>query len=166
MHDQSRVHSMSLQQKTKPIKFIRMSSPQLRMSKTDDIDAEKTSPLYGFIGGLGTAAALVVDYSLYVVRTTGCNLVPKYSIEGLLLEQAASVALVFGIFAWSVSTKIKTGNGLPAGPAGLLGGAEGLSFLTAVGGLVVVTLNVAEYGGLTAGAICAGLEVSKPLGFM
>ena len=35
----------------------------------------------------------------------------------------------------SLATKVKTGSGLPAGPGGLLGAAEGLSFLAIVVGL-------------------------------
>ena len=34
------------------------------------------------------------------------------------------------------------------GPAGLLGAAEGVSYLTAVGGIVVFILNFLQYGGL------------------
>ena len=35
---------------------------------------------------------------------------------------------------------------LPAGPGGLLGAAEGLSFLTAVAGLAVLGFQLADYG--------------------
>ena len=38
------------------------------------------------------------------------------------------------------------GSGLPAGPAGLLGAAEGLSFLAIAVGLVVLVLQVTNYG--------------------
>jgi hypothetical protein len=38
------------------------------------------------------------------------------------------------------------GSGLPAGPGGLLGAAEGLSFLAIVAGLVVLALQVTNYG--------------------
>lgn len=37
---------------------------------------------------------------------------------------------VYGIVAWSLYTKVSTGTGLPAGPSGLLGAVEGLSYLT------------------------------------
>ena len=40
-----------------------------------------------------------------------------------------SYLLILGLIGWSVSTKVKTGSGLPAGPAGVLGAAEGLSYL-------------------------------------
>ena len=33
--------------------------------------------------------------------------------------------------------KVRTGSGLPAGPAGVIGAAEGLSFLVVLGGIVV-----------------------------
>ena len=38
------------------------------------------------------------------------------------------------------------GSGLPSGPSGLLGAAEGLSFLAIVVGLVVLALQVTHYG--------------------
>ncbi len=41
---------------------------------------------------------------------------------------------VLGIIAWSVYTKSKTGSGLPAGPAGLLGAVEGVSYLSLLAG--------------------------------
>lgn len=42
----------------------------------------------------------------------------------------------------------KTGSGLPAGPAGLLGAVEGFSYLSLLAGLVVFGLQVAEKGSL------------------
>lgn len=47
---------------------------------------------------------------------------------------------------YSLFTKVKTGSGLPAGPAGVLGAAEGLSFLAVLAGLVVLGFQVSEYG--------------------
>jgi hypothetical protein len=41
---------------------------------------------------------------------------------------------------------ISQGSGLPAGPGGLLGAAEGLSFLAILAGLVVLVLQVTDYG--------------------
>lgn len=41
---------------------------------------------------------------------------------------------------------ILQGSGLPAGPGGLLGAAEGLSFLAILAGLVVLVLQVTDYG--------------------
>ena len=38
------------------------------------------------------------------------------------------------------------GSGLPAGPAGLLGAAEGLSFLAIAAGLVVLVAQLTNYG--------------------
>ena len=42
----------------------------------------------------------------------------------------------------------KTGSGLPAGPAGLLGAVEGFSYLSLLAGLVVFGLQLAEKGSL------------------
>lgn len=48
--------------------------------------------------------------------------------------EGISYLVVLGIIAWSISTKVKTGSGLPAGPNGLLGAVEGISYLSLLGG--------------------------------
>ena len=48
--------------------------------------------------------------------------------------EGISYLVVLGIIAWSVATKVKTGSGLPAGPSGLLGAVEGVSYLSLLGG--------------------------------
>lgn len=53
-----------------------------------------------------------------------------------------------GIVVWSIVTKVRTGSGLPAGPFGLLGAAEGLAYLTLVGIVVVFGLQIYETGSL------------------
>jgi len=142
----------------------RHSFSSLRMAK--EKDPSTTNASFGFIGGIGCAANLVLDYSLYVLQTTGCNVVPKDSVETLIAEQGVSLVGIIGLFAWSLVTKKQTGTGLPSGPAGLLGAAEGLTFLTVLAGIVVAAINIATYGGLTAGDACADLTYTKALGFM
>lgn len=44
--------------------------------------------------------------------------------------------------------QVKTGSGLPAGPAGLLGAVEGFSYLSLLAGIVVFGLQLAEKGSL------------------
>ena len=141
-----------------------MVRKQLIKQRLNDED-QSTSAVAGFTGALGVGANLVSSYSLYFLRTTGCNFVPKYGIEGLQLEQGTSFAIILGIFIWSALTKLKTGGGLPAGPAGLLGAAEGLSYLTIVGSIIVVGLNFAEFGGFTK-SICDATEYTKPFSFI
>lgn len=51
-----------------------------------------------------------------------------------VIHAACAAQVVVGIVAWSIYTKATTGKGLPAGPNGLLGAAEGLSFLSFLGG--------------------------------
>lgn len=53
------------------------------------------------------------------------------------------VQVVIGLVGWSAYTKVQTGGGLPAGPSGLLGGAEGLSYLALFAGIIVFALNAA-----------------------
>ena len=60
------------------------------------------------------------------------------------MSYLAPLALV----AWSLLTKARTGAGLPAGPAGLLGAAEGVSYLSLLAIAVVFGLQVADVGGL------------------
>ena len=99
----------------------------------------------GPIGAAGVVSNVICDYSLYVLKTTGCGLPPgPFGLEGA--AEGISYLLVVGLFGWSLFTKIKTGSGLPAGPGGLLGAAEGLSFLTILGGIVIAALNLSEYG--------------------
>lgn len=38
--------------------------------------------------------------------------------------------MVLAIIGWSIYTKVSTGTGLPAGPSGLLGAVEGVSYLS------------------------------------
>lgn len=48
--------------------------------------------------------------------------------------------------AWSAFSKVTTGSGLPAGKMGLLGAAEGLSYVAFGLGLVLLWLQVTEVG--------------------
>jgi hypothetical protein len=97
------------------------------------------------LGVTGTIAALVTLYSESVLKTTGCGLpAGPFGLVGGV--EGLSYLGVTGIAAYSLYTKIKTGSGLPAGPKGLLGAAEGLSYLAIVAGLVVLALQVSNYG--------------------
>ena len=48
--------------------------------------------------------------------------------------EGISYLVVLGLVAWSAATKASTGSGLPAGPFGLLGASEGVSYLSLLGG--------------------------------
>ena len=61
------------------------------------------------------------------------------------LAEGLSYISVVGIGGFSLFTKIKQGRGLPAGPGGLLGAAEGLSFVAIFVGLVVLTFQILDY---------------------
>ena len=97
------------------------------------------------LGVAGTISSLIVFISEYTLATTGCGLpAGPFGLYGL--AEGISYLGVVGIGGYSAFTKIKTGSGLPAGPAGVLGAAEGLSFLAIVAGLVVLALQVTNYG--------------------
>lgn len=48
----------------------------------------------------------------------------------------------------SRAAQVRTGSGLPAGPSGLLGAVEGLSYLTLVASIAAFTLTFLEKGSL------------------
>ena len=97
------------------------------------------------LGTVGTLMPMVVFVSEFTLKTTGCGL-PAGPLGIYGLVEGLSYLGVVGIVSLSVVTKIKTGAGLPAGPYGLLGAAEGLSFLAILPGLVVLILQVTNYG--------------------
>ncbi len=65
---------------------------------------------------------------------------PQGALEGV------SYLVVVAYVSTSLRRKISTGSGLPAGPSGLLGAAEGLSFASVLGGLVVLALLILDKG--------------------
>lgn len=129
-------NAASLTRKSRGRQDIRMNSQE----ELSVADSDAT-----IIGATGVISNIIVDYSLYVLKSTGCGLPPgPFGLEGL--AEGVSYLAVVGIFGWSALTKIKTGSGLPAGPAGLLGAAEGLTYLSILGGIVIAILNYFDYG--------------------
>jgi len=55
--------------------------------------------------------------------------------------EGVSYLAVLAIIGWSVYTKVSTGSGLPAGPSGLLGAAEGFSYLALLGAIVAFAVK-------------------------
>ena len=62
--------------------------------------------------------------------------------------EGVSYLVVAGIVGWSLTTKVRTGSGLPAGPYGLLGAAEGVAYLTVVAIAAVFGLQFFQQGSL------------------
>ena len=81
------------------------------MSDKDIVDDGKTNPSFGFIGGLAVAGNFCLDYSLYILKSTGCPIPPspKYGEDTLIAEQALSVIIVLGVLIYSVIVKKNTG---------------------------------------------------------
>jgi hypothetical protein len=97
------------------------------------------------VGVLGSTAAIVMMYSEYVLKTTGCGL-PAGPAGLLGALEGISYLTVLALVAYSAYNKLRTGSGLPAGPAGILGAAEGLGYLAVVIGVFVLISQVADYG--------------------
>ena len=97
------------------------------------------------IGAGGTVASIVMLYSEYVLSQTGCGLPagPMGVVGGV---EGLSYLSVVGLVAYSLFLKFTTGSGLPAGKYGLLGLAEGLAFVGVAVGIVVLGLQLSNYG--------------------
>lgn len=65
-------------------------------------------------------------------------------LNDVAIAEGVSYLVIVGIVAWSLYTKVKTGSGLPVGPSGLLGAAEGFSYLSLVVGIIVAGLQAAS----------------------
>ena len=55
--------------------------------------------------------------------------------------EGVSYLAILAIIGWSAYTKATTGSGLPAGPSGLLGAAEGFSDLALLSGTVAFAVK-------------------------
>lgn len=78
---------------------------QLKMTAS-----ENDSKLYTSVGATGLVANAVCDYSLYVLKTTGCGL-PAGPFGLIGAAEGVSYLTVVGILGWSLFTKVKTGSG-------------------------------------------------------
>jgi len=93
----------------------------------------------------GILFSLVMLYSEYTLKNTGCGLpAGKFGFVGFI--EGISYLAVVSLVALSSFSKITTGNGLPQGPGGILGIAEGLAYLAVAFGLVVLGLQITDYG--------------------
>ena len=90
--------------------------------------------------------SLVVCWSDYVLATTGSGLPVGEGVVGALPGAAEGLGYLacLGVVGWSALTKKETGAGLPAGPGGLVGGAEGLSWLAMAGAAVAFAAKAAQ----------------------
>ena len=97
------------------------------------------------VGSVGTVSSLIVLYSEYTLKTTGCGLpAGPGGIIGAL--EGISYLAIVALAGLSVTKKLSTGSGLPAGPFGILGAGEGLSFLAIFVGFIVLAFQVLDYG--------------------
>lgn len=95
----------------------------------DSSDAtDAPTPLVA-IAAIAIPFELLTFYSEYTVVTTGEGL--QGDVLGGL--EGIGYLLVLAMVALSIKSKVSTGSGLPAGPGGVVGASEGLSFLAALG---------------------------------
>lgn len=99
----------------------------------------------GFLAPLGLVASIIMLYSEFVLSQTGCGL-PAGPAGLVGATEGLSYLTVLLIVSLSIYSKVTTGKGLPPGPNALLGGAEGLSFLAVAAGLVVLVLQITNFG--------------------
>jgi hypothetical protein len=59
---------------------------------------------------------------------------PQCCVYVCVHAEGISYLVIVATVAYSLYTKVQTGKGLPAGPAGLLGAVEGFSYLSLLGG--------------------------------
>ena len=73
--------------------------------------SESDDKLYTTLGATWLVANAICDYSLYVLKTTGCGL-PAGPFGLVGAAEGVSYLSVVGILGWSLFTKVKTGSGM------------------------------------------------------
>lgn len=103
----------------------------LRTARFAESAAEDSVEISGFSGFIVGLAFL--PYTFYALLTA-FNVVRGDSFEfGPYGLELISCLVTIGLVLWSLGSFLQRGRGLPAGPLGLLGLSEGLSYLAALG---------------------------------
>lgn len=103
----SHASSLSSSSQLKPTSFMTSKGLILRSSPSDDEWNELSESDQILLGSLGTFAAIVVGYSEFTLKTTGCGLpAGPFGIYGLI--EGLSYLGVTGIAAYATVTKVKT----------------------------------------------------------
>lgn len=97
-----------------------------RAAASDDVPAPTLA-----LAATSLPASGILLWSAYTKATTGEGL------QGDLLGglEGVSYLIVPALIALSIKTKVDTGSGLPAGPGGLVGAAEGIAYLALTAGI-------------------------------
>jgi hypothetical protein len=91
-------------------------------------------------GAVPVFRLLIKDHVLFICDNVSCMFHGNERIHGI--AEGISYLVVVATVAYSLYVKVSTGKGLPAGPSGLLGAVEGLSYLALVGGLAAFGVSV------------------------
>eukprot|EP00929_Paragymnodinium_shiwhaense_P121570 TRINITY_DN93844_c0_g1_i1.p1 TRINITY_DN93844_c0_g1~~TRINITY_DN93844_c0_g1_i1.p1 ORF type:complete len:199 (-),score=37.19 TRINITY_DN93844_c0_g1_i1:151-747(-) len=94
------------------------------------------------LGGAGIFASLVVAWSEYTLKTTGCGL-PAGPLGLLGATEGISYLVVVGLLAYAVYSKLQPGK---REWGTLLEVGSGLSVLAVVAGLIVFYFQIQDYG--------------------
>lgn len=143
-----------------PLPTRRFSNP-IASSNQPEINQAPRDKDLDYIAGIGGCfSSVVVLYSEFTLKTTGCGL-PAGPFGILGLSEGLSYIGIVLVVGWSLFTKAQTGKGLPPGPYNLLGAAEGLSYLSACVGLVVLGFQLRDFGFIpealpVEGGLCSG----------
>jgi len=135
---QRAVHSAPQLQRTQPPAMQRTQPPAMQA------DGRRVA---GDWAVPAIACQPVMYWSLYTLKTTGCGL-PAGPFGLFGAAEGISYLIVAGVVIASLGKKVTTGSGFEDEPGSLplKGLAEGLCFLTAVVGLAVLGLQIADYG--------------------
>ena len=95
-------------------------------------------------GAVPVFRLLIKDHVLFIcVNVLGLHHACFHGNERIHgIAEGISYLVVVATVAYSLYVKVSTGKGLPAGPSGLLGAVEGLSYLALVGGLAAFGVSV------------------------
>lgn len=127
-------------------------------AETTEADSVEVSGFAGFVVGLAllphVCYALLATFNI-AVRGESFGVGP-FGLE--LISCVVSLGLVF----WSLGSFLQRGRGLPAGPLGLLGLSEGLSYLVALGLLIATAISGFRGGGVKMPEMPAQLKAAMP----
>jgi hypothetical protein len=101
----SHVHGFSANPRTNNKLFPRQSIDSSKLNLNMQSSSSDSSTCLKVIGSVGVVSNLIVGYSLYTLKTTGCGFPPgPFGLYGLV--EGLAYLVIIGIAGWSVTTKV------------------------------------------------------------